>query len=70
MTSPAENLANALGGTITGPSTIRVGTRTLRCYPTGGVYVLPERRKIGSWSDGTDALAAAFRDVVGERGAA
>lgn len=64
MTAAAEALADALSGTITGPSTITVGTHTIAVYPTGAVYVLPERRKIGSWRDGTDVLVRAFRSAV------
>ena len=64
MTAAAEALADALSGTITGPSTIAVGTHTITVYPTGLVYVLPERRKIGRWSDDTDVLVAAFRSAV------
>lgn len=64
MTAPHEALANALAGTITGPSTIDVGTHTVRCFPTGVVYVLPERIRLGSWREGTDVLAAAYREAV------
>lgn len=65
--APQAALAAAIGGQVSGPSTISVGTHTLRCYPTGVVYVLPERQRIGTWSEPTEVLAAAYWAVVGER---
>ena len=66
-TSPAANLATHLGGTVTGPSTISVGTHTVCCYPTGVVYVLPERQRIGTWSEPTEVLAERYLAAVGKR---
>ena len=63
-TPPQARLADALSGEVTGPSAIQVGDHTLACYPTGLVYLLPERQKLGSWRDETGELVAAFRAAV------
>lgn len=63
--APQAALAAAIGGQVSGPSTICVGTHTLRCYPTGVVYVLPERQRIGTWSEPTEVLAERYRTAVG-----
>lgn len=60
--SPQQALADALSGTILGPSAIRVGTRLVVASVRGVVRV--DGHPIGMWSDGADVLAARFRAVA------
>lgn len=60
--TPQQALAEALGGTILGPSTIAVGSRLVVASPLGVVRV--DGRAVGMWSDGADVLAARIGTVA------
>lgn len=56
--SPQQALADALSGTILGPSTIELPDhRLVVAHPSGVVRV--DGRAVGSWADPTPVLAAA-----------
>jgi hypothetical protein len=61
--SPQQALADTLGGTILGPSSIAVGTTIITASPVGKVRV--GSVVIGSWADDTAALAERARAVIG-----
>lgn len=61
--SPQQALADALGGTILGPSAVAVGTTIITASPVGKVRV--GSVVIGAWSDDTRVLAEAARVVMG-----
>lgn len=60
-----HTLATLIGGTVTGPSTIEAPHGTLRCYPTGVVWLLRDgdRVRLGSWRE-AGKCAAAYRAAV------
>lgn len=60
--SPREELAVLLGGEVIGRDAIRVGERVVFCSPFGVVRV--GGTSLGSWSDGAEVLAAAYRIAV------
>jgi len=61
-TSPQQALAEALDGTILGPSAIQVGRHLVVASPLGIVRV--DGRAIGMWSEATATLAARVRAQV------
>lgn len=61
--SPQQALAEALGGTILGPSTICVAGHLIVAHPSGTIRA--DGIPLGRWDDGTDALAAQFGATVG-----
>jgi hypothetical protein len=60
--SPRTALADALGGTLLGTDSILVGAHVIWCSLAGVVRV--DSTPIGRWSDGVEALAAAYRTAV------
>jgi hypothetical protein len=60
--SPREALAATLGGTLIGRDGIQVGDRVVWASVAGVVRV--GGTPLGTWSDPTPALAAAFREAV------
>ena len=61
--TPQQQLADAIHGTIIGPSTIRVGTHLVVASPIGVVRV--DRTPVGMWSEPTTDLAARVAAVIG-----
>jgi hypothetical protein len=61
-TSPREALADILAGDLIGRDAIQVGPHVIRCSVAGVVRV--NGVPLGRWSDGAEALAAAFEREV------
>lgn len=63
-TTPQQALADALSGTILGPSTIELPDhRLVVAHPSGVVRV--DGRAVGMWSDDVETLAEQVRRAAG-----